>query len=332
MSVAGVLASTDLASASTATAQDSAGQTSMSETRDPVVVQLKSGTRLRGVITEDGGDGITLLVDGLDEIRIPQSQIVAADLPEDTPLSPDDDAIEAPPPPGLFGSGILEGFDKGVGLGFSGTTGETDEFSLSASAYARYQDAGKRWNFSLLYATGEVDGETTKDEGYAKLRRDWLLQGDPTFFWAEGRADYNDFQAYRFRIGGFAGVGYTFFGDEETASYYDRSDFSLLGRVGAGGSYEAGDVDDFEPELVFAAEAAWDIKDNQKLLASHSFFPEIEDYDEGRHVSEVSYSIAIDQGLGLNLRFGIYNEYLTETEDDSPNNSLNYFGQIAYEF
>ena len=321
--------------ASLASAQDDpANDPAIDPNRDPapeVVVQTNSGSRIRGVIV--GQDETSILLDSADfgEIRIPRSQIARDDLPASTPLSAKLKEVDVPPP-GLFGTSFLDGFDKSIGLGFSGKSGDTDEFSVNASAFARYSDDIKRWRFSAFYNYGTVENVETKDDGYANLRRDWLLPDQPTFFWSEGRADYNSFQAYRLRVGGFGGIGYTFFDDEENPSLYDRSDFALVGRVGAGGSYEFGDINEFTAEAVLAVEGTWQVTEGQTLAFINTYFPSLDDLEEGRNVTEASYTIALDRGEKLNLKFGIYNEYLSETEDDSSHNSLNYFGQLVYEF
>ncbi len=268
--------------------------------------------------------------DALGEIPIPASQI-AQRLPANTPLKPPAAAV-ATPPPGLFGTGFLAGWNKSVALGFSGKSGNVDEFSLSASAEGDFSNDQKRWKFRAAYVYGLTESERTKDEGFTNLRRDWLRKDDPVFLFAEGRIEYNDFQAYRFRVGGFGGIGAAFVDAPETAAYRTSDRVQLLGRIGAGYSHEFGAVDDGIPEALAAVETRIKVTDGQTLRFSHTYFPSLDDFPESRNSTDASYTISIHRGRGLSLKVGFNNEYLSETEGDSTHNSLTYYGQLQYSF
>ena len=235
-------------------------------------------------------------------------------------------------PPGLFGTGFLYGWEKSIALGVGGKEGDTTEFNFTASAEGDYEDADRRWKFRSAYFFGKTDGEQSKDQGFANLRRDWLMPTNPYFYWAEGRADYNGFQAYRFRAGGFAGLGAAVFGENEPSTFYVRDDLKLLARAGAGYTYEWGEVNSGMPEALAAVETVWKVTDNQTFRLAHSYFPSLDDLGESRNVTEASHTIKLDRGRGLSLKFGVFNEYLSITEDDSSHNSLTYFGQLQYAF
>jgi hypothetical protein len=298
---------------------------------ESVVIQLVSGTRIAGEIVEETGDTLTLRNSELGEILIPEGQI-AARLAPDAPLGPKAPAPEEAPPPGLFGTSFLAGWEKSVALGISGKSADTDEVSFTASVEGDYADDDKRWKLRSAYFYGELESTTSKNEGFANLRRDWLVPDQPWFIWAEGRTDYNDFQAWQFRAGGFAGLGASLFDTDDTDSFRESDDLQVLGRIGAGYQYEFGQVDDGTPEAVAAIEARYKISENQTLRFAHTYFPSLEDLPESRNVTEGSYLITIDRGRGLSLKFGIFNEYLSMTADDSVHNSLNYFAQLQYSF
>ena len=297
---------------------------------EPVVLQLRGGGRIRGVIVSETADSVRFRGDALGLIDIPADVIVAR-LPEDAKLTPKDPAND-PPPPGLFGTDFLAGWEKSLGLGFSGKNGDVNEFGINASLEGDYTDADSRYRFRSAYFYGETEGEQTQDEGFANLRRDWLLPDSPAFFWGEGRLNYNSFQAYRFRAGGFGGVGAAFWNEPETSSFYDSESFRLLGRLGAGVSHEFGEVDETKAEALASLEGRWEISETQTFNFIHTYFPQLDDIKESRNVTEASYTATIDQGRGLSIKLGIYNEYLSTTEDDSSHNSLTYFGQLVYQF
>ncbi len=297
---------------------------------EPIVLELVGGTRLRGTIVSDTPGGILLDHPILGEIEISTNEI-AQRLPADARLGPKAKE-EDPIPPGLFGTSFLYGWEKNIALGIGGKEGDQTEFNFTASAEGDYEDDDKRWKFRSAYFFGKTDGVQSKDQGFANLRRDWLMPTNPLFYWGELRGDYNGFQAYVVRAGGFGGVGVTLFGENDPEAVYIRDDFQLLARTGAGYTYEWGDVNEGMPEALAALESVWKITDNQTFRFGHTYFPSLDDLGESRNVTEASHTIKIDTARGLSLKIGVFNEYLSMTEDDSSHNSLTYFGQLQYAF
>lgn len=305
----------------------------------PIVLELHDGSRLRGTILRETEDAVTFRTDALGEVTI-RREAIAQRLPIDAavppaPAEPEPEPVEAEPEPeldGLFGTPLLVGWEKSLGLGFTGKNGDVNEFGINASFDGDYEDDAIRWRLRSAYFYGETDSEQTQGEGFANLRRDWLLPGNPAFLFIEGRTDYNDFQAWQFRAGGFGGVGVSLWDQADNDPIYDSDNFNLLARLGAGASREFGIVDETLAEALLAVESRWELSDNQAFRFSNTYFPELEDLQESRNVTEASYTIKIDQDRGLSLKTGIFNEYLSTTEDDSSHNSLTYFGQLVYEF
>lgn len=286
-----------------------------------IVLQLKSDTRIRGVLLEETEESYRLRTDEFGELTVPREMVVAvlaADVPLGPPIAP-----VVPPPDGLFGTGFLAGWEKSLELGFSGKDGNTDSLDLYGKLSGDYADDEKRWRARVAYFYSTVESDSTKNEGFAHLRRDWLFENNPLFLWAEGRADYNEFSSYHFRSGAFAGLGYAF---------YDTEKFRLLGRAGAGGSYEFGDVDDFIPEALVGVDVLWKVTDNQTVEFTSTLFPDLDEVGEYRNFTEASYAVSLTEGRGLSLKFGLQNEYDSFTEDDSKHNQLTYFGALVFNF
>ena len=298
--------------------------------REPIVLELVGGSRLRGTVVSQTPEGLVFDSDTLGEIQIATNDI-ARRLPADARLGPKPPE-EKEIPPGLFGTSFLYGWDKNIALGIGGKEGDTTEFNFTASADGDYEDDDKRWKFRSAYFFGKTNGVQSKDQGFANLRRDWLVPTNPLFYWAEGRGEYNGFQAYVARAGGFGGVGVTLFGENDPEAVYVRDDLKLLGRAGAGYTYEWGEVNAGMPEALAAVESVWKVTDDQTFRFSHTYFPSLDDLGESRNVTEASHTIKLDAGRGLSLKVGVFNEYLSFTEDDSSHNSLTYFGQLQYAF
>jgi putative salt-induced outer membrane protein YdiY len=287
-----------------------------------VVVQLKNKSRIRGILLEETGDAYRLRSPELGELVILKAEVEAV-LPADAPLGPPPAAEVAPPPPGLFGTQVLAGWEKSVEAGFSGKSSTTDSLDLYGKLSGDYSDEERRWRVRAAYFYGLTESEKTKNEGFANARRDWLGFQDPWFLFAEARSDYNEFKDYRFRAGGFVGVGYNF---------VKREKLDVIGRVGAGASYEFGEVDDLVPEALLALEVRWQVAENQRLDFINTLFPDLNDVGEYRNFTEASYTINLQRGRGLSLKVGVQNEYDSFTEDASDHNSLTYFGAMVYGF
>lgn len=150
------------------------------------------------------------------------------------------------------------------------------------------------------------------------------------------RGQYDDFQAWQLRLGGFAGVGYAVTGKEDVDRgrwpILEDEKLSLLTRVGAGGSYEFGDVNEFVPEALLAVEAAYKFDDDKSLRLVNTLFPDLDDFGESRNTTELSLKVLLDHGRGLSLKVGAFNEYLSRTEGESSHNSLSYFVNLVYDF
>ncbi|MEM7807187.1 MAG: DUF481 domain-containing protein, partial [Planctomycetota bacterium] len=300
-----------------------------------LVIELDSGTRLRGVVVNETEERLVFDADGLGEVTIDPAT-VAKRLPDSAPIRPKPSKADFGPPPGLFGTGILRGFNKSVSLGISGREADTSDLNVNASAEADFNGDDRRWVFRSAYFFGTSDGERSQDEAFANLRRDWKLPGRPPFLFAEGRGQYDDFQDWQARLGGFAGVGYAFAGPDSAQSggwpTIENDQLTLLGRVGAGGSYEFGTVNEFAPEALIAGEVEYKFDDGKSFRIVNTIFPDLDDTGEFRNTTEASLKVVIDHGLGLNLKVGAFNEYLSETEGDTSHNSLSYFLNLVYDF
>lgn len=286
-----------------------------------VVVRLADGSRIRGRLIEETERAYVIEADQLGRVEIPRGNVVEL-LDPSVALGPKE-SREAPPPPGILGTGVLAGWTKNIALGFTGKTGNTEALDLYSKFSGDYSDDERRWRVRAAYFYGMVESDNTKDEGFANGRRDWLFPDEKLFLWAESRVDYNAFKDYQFRVGGFGGVGYAF---------VDEAALKMLGRLGAGASREFGVVDETVPEALIAFEADWNVTERQNFSFINTLFPDLDSLGDFRNFTEAAYNIKVDTGRGLSLKFGIQNDYDSFTEDDSAHNDLTYFGALVLDF
>ncbi len=220
---------------------------------------------------------------------------------------------------------FFAGWDLQASLGFVGTEGNSQTQSFNAQFKATKENKRHRWLFDNKYFFGSSDGETTQNEFNSTLTKDWLKPDSPWFYFAKGIYDYDQFEAWDHRVSGFGGVGYNF---------VDREDLAVAGRLGVGLTKEFGDqADDLRPEALIGLDLIrWHITDNQNLTAGTTLYPDLSDFPESRIVSNIEWTVDIDQADGLKLKLGAEHEYESETVGDTKHNDLKYYGALAYDF
>ena len=286
-------------------------------------VRLKNGDVVSGEIVETTGDGIVLEHSVMGRLAIAADQIDAQ--VEGEAALPAPPTPPPPPRPGLFGTGLLAGWNKQIQLGFTGSSGNSDNQDFLAGVRGNYADESKRWQFDSGYFRASTDGDETKNQAFAMLLRDFLFPGKRYFAWGSGRYDYDTFQEWDHRLGLSAGGGY---------SFVDGEKFDVRGRVGFGGTKTFGSPGDDEwvPEAVVGLESEWLPTARQKIFAYTTFYPSLSDGGEFRNLSGVDWSLALADGLGLSLNLGVQNEYESDVAPGIEKNDLLYRAALLYDF
>jgi putative salt-induced outer membrane protein YdiY len=286
-------------------------------------VRLKNGDVVTGEIVETNAEAVVLEHAVLGKVTIALDQI-DAQVDGDAAL-PAPPAPPPPPRPGLFGSGVLAGWNKQIQLGFTGSSGNSDNQDLLAGVRGNYADDTKRWQFDSGYFRSSTDGSETKNQAFAMLLRDFLFAGEKYFAFASTRYDYDQFQAWDHRLNLAAGGGYAFIDGEK---------FDLRGRLGFGGTKTFGSPGDDEwiPEAVLGLETEWLPAERQKVTAYTTFYPSLSHGGEFRSLSGVDWVLQISDGLGLSLNLGVQNEYESDVPAGIEKNDLLYRAALLYDF
>jgi putative salt-induced outer membrane protein YdiY len=286
-------------------------------------LRLKNGDVVTGEIVEASATGVVLAHAVLGELSIAADQI-DAQVQGDAAL-PGPPAPPPPPRPGLFGSGLLAGWNKQVQLGLTGSSGNSDNMDVLAGVRGNYADETQRWQFDSGYFRASTDGAETKNQAFAMLLRDFLFTGKRYFAFASTRYDYDQFQEWDHRLSLAAGMGYAFI---------DREKFDLRGRAGIGGTKTFGSPGDDEwvPEAVLRLETEWLPAERQKVTAYTTFHPSLSDGGEFRNLTGVDWSLLISDGLGLSLNLGVQNEYESDVAPGIEKNDLLYRAALLYDF
>ncbi|MEM1108122.1 MAG: DUF481 domain-containing protein [Planctomycetota bacterium] len=276
-------------------------------------VTLTNDDTITGTVTSQTDEGVTVEHPELGTLNLEAAQVAGVTLDENDPI------YVAPPVPEFF-----FGWEKTLTAGVTGTTGNTDTVSSYGSFKTGYEDDSDRWDFKadVVYALSE--GETTANNFTVDLNKDWLLPDRKEFYWANARFEYNDFADFQDRTSLFGGIGYPII---------EEDNHTLNGRIGGGGSYNGGTLNEFTPELFIELEGEWIIDDRSSIVYSTTFLPTLDPFfEEFRNITEAAYKIQIDTQKGLSLEIGVRNFFDSEVDEGFEENDLTYYAALALDF
>ena len=257
----------------------------------------------------------------------------AADTAAPTAASgPPDDAIVVKPQKAAKGT-----WDSKFSLGLNASTGKTDETSLRINLDSVYQDSKKKYTFDSFYLGKTTDGDVTENKLTAGIRGDWPWSGSPWGYFGQGRYDFDEFQSWRHRATGGAGLTYLFVDldaidrDNGTSRRLDR--FTLTGDGGLGFNKEFGSLDDdISYEGILGLDLAWNISRRQRLSFVWTYFPNISEQGEHRLVSRGTWSMKLDRLDGISLNLGYNYEFQSRPDPGIDPNDLQIFVTIGVDF
>ena len=234
------------------------------------------------------------------------------------------DQLASQETPGLFGTSFLRGWERTLQLGVNGQDGNSETLKVNGGLRLFHESDYDRWLIEGGYNLSRDEGETSSNNAFAQLVKDWLHPDRRWFPYAETRWDYDQFQAWDHRLSAGAGIGYSLFESER---------FELLGRLGAGASRTFGsDDDEITPELLLGLEGTWHVSERQRLSFYTKLYPDLGETGEYRNLSGAAWIVDVSRRDGLALKLGVDNRYESRALDDRKKNDLKYYGALLYDF
>lgn len=236
--------------------------------------------------------------------------------------NPSEDADADPqalPEPGFF-----EEWELSLSAGVTGTEGNTRSQAFNFQFRADKETPRHRWLWDNKYFFNRSEGERTQNEAHSRLTKDWLIPSRQWFLFARAIYTFDEFRAWDHRGSLFGGAGYDF---------VRTDDLAITGRLGAGVTRTWVNVHETTPEGLIGLELLrWRITENQRLTASSTLYPNLEDLPRNRVVSNIEWTISMAQVDGLSLKFGAEHEYESRTVGDVDHHDLTYYGALQYDF
>lgn len=219
---------------------------------------------------------------------------------------------------------FLNQWDTKLTLGFTGTSGNSDRQNYHAKFDTEHETEDLRWaiNSSWFYAV--ANNVRSQNEVQTQVTRDWLLKDNPWFLFVRGEHEYDEFRAWENRASAFGGAGYTVIDDKS---------LQVKARMGLGGSYEFGQINEFTPEAFFGGSVAkWKINDRHTLVGDMTYYPSLEDDANYRIQTKLEWLYKLDVASGMSLKIGVQNDYESQTPGDSEDNDMKYYGALVISF
>ena len=209
-------------------------------------------------------------------------------------------------------------------LGLNGSQGPTQRQDYRIKFKTAFEDGADRVTFDTSWYYGEADNRQTQNQFQANLTKDWLQKDKPWFFFIKGQYKFDDNRSWENRTSAFGGGGYTL---------AKTDDVEVNTRLGFGGTYEYGAVNDFTPEALFGGSVIkWHLTERAAISGETLYYPSLEDTANFRVESSLEWTYKLDMADGLSLKLGLENEYDSQTPNENENNDLNYYGAIVLSF
>jgi putative salt-induced outer membrane protein YdiY len=301
----------------------------------PAVIDMTTGERVIGTIIDQNQEVYIVEHATFGRLVVPRTQVksvvestTAQPTPAPQAAAQPLPATEPPQPPAPVQPEprvrLIPQWDSQFEAGFNAQSGNSEELDIRLAFTTEHETQADRWKADARYYRAQSDGDLTDNEFTAGLMKEWLLPESKWLYYAKGRYDYDEFEAWDHRISAGGGLGYEWIDS-------DKLDVTLF--AGAGAVKEFGsDDDELRPEGQLGIEVDWKLFDNQSLLGSNWFYPDLGDLGEFRNVSSVAWSVELDRMRGLSFKLGLENEYESEVDPDTEHNDLRVFGAMVLDF
>jgi hypothetical protein len=222
--------------------------------------------------------------------------------------------VPAPPPKVWSGS---------VDLGLNGATGNSELFNLRAGFTANRKTAENLFTSNFLYQYATQSGAVTQQQALFNARDEVLFPGSPWSLFASTNIEYDEFRAFDFIVGVYAGVGYAVVDTEKVV-------WKLRG--GAGASRQVGGPRDlWVPEGILGTDFAYRFNERQSFVATVDYYPDLQSFSRYRVRARAAYEIVIDPESGMALRLGVQERYDSNPGTARPSD-FNYFAALGFNF
>ena len=196
------------------------------------------------------------------------------------------------------------------------------DFRVAASAVYEVKDVDK-WSTSAEFFYKVVDSDNTDNNLLVTSTYDRKLVSNPRFLWfVKGQAQYAPLESFDERLSAWGGIGYEFL---------KKKPIDLTGKIGAGYSYEFGNINEGYPQLYAELAGDWEISETQALMASFWITPDFSDFTDALMLGRLEWTMKVPDFAGLKLLGGLRWQYQTKVNPGDNDSDFRIYAGLRLE-
>ncbi len=278
-------------------------------------IHLKSGDILEGTVKRRTSSLILFDHGDLGEIWISSERIDKIEMEEIT---------DPNKPRGLFRKMRLRGWSSTFDFSIDNSFGNTDEQSNRFAYTLNRRSEKVEFDLDSSYYHKVKSATVTDNKFTLGSTQRWLKEKRASYWFLNGRYDYDEFKSWRSRAAIHFGPGY---------SLVKNEDIELSGDIGAGTRKEWGSINDkWKFEGLTGVRFAWKITGRQSLDLGVTYMPVITNFSDYRTRSSFNWRLNLDRSATWNILLGMLHEYQSIVDPDITQQDMRtYVGlQVAF--
>lgn len=273
-------------------------------------IKLANGDELSGEVVEWAVDYVVIEHPQLGKIRLSLDQL--------------DLDTGKPPSKGLFGTGFLRGWNRGIDIGWTGRQGSTDTINITAALNFNYTDEFRRWRLNGRYFLNNTSDGDQDNNARIDLRRDWLFPGHDWFAFGAFRYQFDQFESWKHRTVFSIGPGYNLIQSE--SHHLDLRAAPTFTKEYDGDRSTRG-------EALLGFDYTWNISKRSSFTLTNDFYVEwAPSAGQYRNLTLAEWKLAIAEKPALSLKIGGSNEYDGSPDPGDQANDLRYYMSLGLGF
>ena len=215
-----------------------------------------------------------------------------------------------------------------ITLGFSYQQSQFNSMDISTAYHAEKREGDNTVAIDLTYRFSESEDVRTTNWLSSSIANTWHgNQGDWDVF-TTLKLDWSEFQSWDQRLIADGGFEFQLWSNDKIDSAS-----TLKGRIGLGARQEFDSInEDLIPEGLLGLKYQWEISDSQSLTADSTWFPDLNDSDNYRVVTNAKWNMQLESIENLRLSIGLLHEYDSIVASDVKNDFLHITAGIEYAF
>jgi hypothetical protein len=227
------------------------------------------------------------------------------------------EAPAAPPPPPSPWKFVLD-----ANVNYVNAANKQLDFRVAAGAIYEVKDVEK-WANSAEYFFKTVDGSTTDNNLLISSIYDKHFESDPRVLWfAKGQVQWAPLQGFEQRLSAWGGLGY---------EILKKPTANLVGKIGAGYTYEFGNINEGYPQLYASIDWDWDITENQAIVGSYWITPDFADFTDFLMLARLEWTMKLPDVPGLKLLGGARWQYQSQVPTGDIQNDIRVYAGLRLE-